>query len=121
MPVGSPSVTARGLMRKDVLLLNGGGGQVHGRRWYQEFMEKAAWRTSVDSVLSGIQVFAWSRNSLERQPRLTLGPCCNTDRQTDRRNKACKSPPTTAPIGGTPEGVSVCRHHPWHTNKITSG
>jgi hypothetical protein len=28
-PVGSPPVTLRGLMRKDVLLLNGGGGQVH--------------------------------------------------------------------------------------------
>ena len=50
-PVGSPPVTLRGLMRKDVLLLNGGGGQVHGRRWYQQCMEKAAWRTSVDSVL----------------------------------------------------------------------
>ena len=50
-PAGSPPVTLRGLMRKDVLLLNGGGGQVHGRRWYQECMEKAAWRTSVDSVL----------------------------------------------------------------------
>jgi hypothetical protein len=48
--VGSLLVTLRGLMREDVLL-NGGGGQVHGRRWYQEFMEKAAWRTSVDSVL----------------------------------------------------------------------
>jgi hypothetical protein len=34
-----------------VLLLNGGGGQVHVRRWYEECMEKAAWRTSVDSVL----------------------------------------------------------------------
>jgi hypothetical protein len=73
-------------MRNDVLLLNGGGGQVHGRGWYQQCMEKAAWRTSVDSVLRGIQVFAWSRNSLERQPRLTLGPCCNTDRQTDRNS-----------------------------------
>jgi hypothetical protein len=50
-PVGSPPVTLRGLMRNDVLLLNGGGGQVHGRRWYQQCMEKAAWRTSVDSVL----------------------------------------------------------------------
>jgi hypothetical protein len=49
-PVGSSPVTLRGLMRKDVLLLNGGGGQVHGRRWYQECMEKTAWRTSVDSV-----------------------------------------------------------------------
>jgi hypothetical protein len=29
--VGSPPVTLRGLMRKDVLLLNGGGGQVHCR------------------------------------------------------------------------------------------
>jgi hypothetical protein len=27
-PVGSPPVTLRGLLRKDVLLLNGGGGQV---------------------------------------------------------------------------------------------
>ncbi len=52
-PVGSPPVTLRGLMRNDVLLLllNGGGGQVHGRRWYQQCMEKAAWWTSVDSVL----------------------------------------------------------------------
>ena len=50
-PVGSPPVTLRGLIRNDVLLLNGGGGQVHGRRWYQQCMEKAAWRTSVDSVL----------------------------------------------------------------------
>jgi hypothetical protein len=50
-PVGSPPVTLRGLMRKDVLLLNGGGGQVHGRRWYQQCIEKAAWWTSVDSVL----------------------------------------------------------------------
>jgi hypothetical protein len=82
--VGSPPVTLRDLMRKDVLLLNGGGGQVHGRRWYQQCMEKAAWRTSVDSVLQGIQVLAWSRNSLERQPRSTLGPCCNTDRQTNK-------------------------------------
>jgi hypothetical protein len=57
-PVSSPPVTLRGLMRKDVLLLNSGGGQVRGRRWYQECMEKAAWRTSVDSVLRGIQVFA---------------------------------------------------------------
>jgi hypothetical protein len=32
------------------VLLNGGGGQVHGRRWYQECMEKAAWRNNVDSV-----------------------------------------------------------------------
>ena len=47
----SAPVTLRGLMRNDVLLLNGGGGQVHGRRWYQQCMEKAAWRTSVDSVL----------------------------------------------------------------------
>jgi hypothetical protein len=44
------AVSLRSLMRKDVLLRNGGGGQVHGRRWYQECMEKAAWRTSVDSV-----------------------------------------------------------------------
>jgi hypothetical protein len=50
-PVGSPPVTLRGLMRKDLLLLNGGGGQVHGRRWYQECMETAAWRTSIDLVL----------------------------------------------------------------------
>jgi hypothetical protein len=50
-PVGSPPVTLCGLMRKDVLLLNGGEGQVHGRRYYQECMEKAAWRTSVDSLL----------------------------------------------------------------------
>jgi hypothetical protein len=52
-PVGSPPVTLRGLIRNDVLLLllTGGGGQVHGRRWYQQCMEKAAWRTSVDSVL----------------------------------------------------------------------
>jgi hypothetical protein len=50
-PVGSPLVTFRGLMRNDVLLLNGGGGQVHGPRWYQQCMEKAACRTSVDSVL----------------------------------------------------------------------
>ena len=50
-PIGSLPVTLCGLMRKDVLLLNGGGDQVHGRRWYQECMEKAAWRTSVDSVL----------------------------------------------------------------------
>jgi hypothetical protein len=50
-PVGSPPVTFRGVMRKDVLLLYGGGGQGHGRRWYQECMEKAAWRSSVDSVL----------------------------------------------------------------------
>jgi hypothetical protein len=50
-PVGSLPVTLRDLMRKDALLLNGGGGQVHGRRWYQECMEKVAWRTSVDSVL----------------------------------------------------------------------
>ncbi len=28
---GSPPVTLRGLMRNDVLMLNGGGGQVHGR------------------------------------------------------------------------------------------
>jgi hypothetical protein len=35
-PVGSPPLFLRSLMRKDVLLLNGGGGQVHGRRWYQE-------------------------------------------------------------------------------------
>jgi hypothetical protein len=49
--VGSPPLTLRGLMRNDVLLLNGGGGQVHGLRWYQQCMEKAAWRTSVDSVL----------------------------------------------------------------------
>ena len=51
-PVGSLPVTLRGLMRKDkdVLLLNG-GGQVHGRRWYQQCMEKVAWRTSIDSVL----------------------------------------------------------------------
>jgi hypothetical protein len=39
------------LMSKDLLLLNGGVGQVHGRRWEQQCMEKAAWRTSVDSVL----------------------------------------------------------------------
>ncbi len=39
-PVGSPPVTLRGLMLKDVLLLNGGGGQVHGWRWYQRCMEK---------------------------------------------------------------------------------
>ncbi len=52
-PVGSPQVTLRGLMRNDVLLLllNGGGGQAHGQRWYQQCMEKAAWRTSADSVL----------------------------------------------------------------------
>jgi hypothetical protein len=50
-PVVSPLVTLRGLMRNDVLLLNGGGGKVHGRRWYQECMEKAARRTIVDSVL----------------------------------------------------------------------
>jgi hypothetical protein len=50
-PVGSPPVTLRGLMRNDVLLLDGSGGQVHGRRWYQQCMEKAAWRTSVDSML----------------------------------------------------------------------
>jgi hypothetical protein len=37
-------------MRKDVLLLDSGGGQVHARRWYQQCMEKAAWRTSFDSV-----------------------------------------------------------------------
>ncbi len=30
-PVGSPPVTLRGLMRMNVLLLDGGGGQVHGR------------------------------------------------------------------------------------------
>jgi hypothetical protein len=41
-PVGSPPVSLRSLMRKDVLLLNGGGGQVHGRRWCQQCMEKAA-------------------------------------------------------------------------------
>jgi hypothetical protein len=29
-PVNSPPVTIRSLMRKDVLLLHGGGGQVHG-------------------------------------------------------------------------------------------
>jgi hypothetical protein len=41
--VGSPSVTLRGLMRNDVLLLlNGSGGQVHSRRWYQHCMDKAA-------------------------------------------------------------------------------
>jgi hypothetical protein len=51
LPKQAHVVTLRGLMRKDVLLLNGGGGQIHGRRWYQECMEKAAWRTSVDSVL----------------------------------------------------------------------
>jgi hypothetical protein len=34
-------VTLRGFMRKDVLLLNGGGGQVHGRHLYEECMEKA--------------------------------------------------------------------------------
>jgi hypothetical protein len=68
-------MTLCGLMRKDVLLLNGSGGQVHGRRWHRQCMEKAAWRTSVDSVLQGIQVFVWSRNSLERQPRFTLRPC----------------------------------------------
>jgi hypothetical protein len=50
-PVSMLSQTLRGLMRKDVLLLNGGEGQVHGRRWYQQCMEKAAWRTSIDSVL----------------------------------------------------------------------
>jgi hypothetical protein len=38
-PVGSPPVTLRGLMRNDVLLLNGGGGQVHGRRRYQQYLE----------------------------------------------------------------------------------
>jgi hypothetical protein len=50
-PVGSPPVTLRGLMRKDMLLLNGSGGQVHGQRWYQQCMKKAAWRTSNDWVL----------------------------------------------------------------------
>jgi hypothetical protein len=36
-------------------------------------------------------VFAWSRNSLERQPRLTLGPCCNTDRQTENSLRSLTS------------------------------
>jgi hypothetical protein len=49
-PFGSPPVSLRSLMRKVVLLFNGGGGQVHGRCWYQQCMEKAAWQTSVDSV-----------------------------------------------------------------------
>jgi hypothetical protein len=49
-PVGSPPVSLRSLTRKDVLLLNGGGGQVHGQRWYQQCTEKAAWYTSIDSV-----------------------------------------------------------------------
>jgi hypothetical protein len=49
-------------------------------------MEKVAWRISVDLVFGGIQVFAWSRNLLERQPRLTLGPCCNTDTEKDTGN-----------------------------------
>ncbi len=32
------------------------------------------------------QVFAWSSNSLERQPRLTQGQCCNTDRDRKTGN-----------------------------------
>jgi hypothetical protein len=47
MPVGSPPVTIRGLMRKDVLLLNSGGAHFYGRCWYQQCMENAAWQTSV--------------------------------------------------------------------------
>jgi hypothetical protein len=35
-PVGSPPVSLHGLMHRDVLLLNGGGGHVHGQRWYQK-------------------------------------------------------------------------------------
>jgi hypothetical protein len=49
-PIGSLPVSLRSLMRKDVLLLNGAGGEVHCRRWYQQCMEKAAWRTRVDLV-----------------------------------------------------------------------
>jgi hypothetical protein len=33
-PLGSPQVSFQSHMRKDMLLLNGGRGQVHGRRWY---------------------------------------------------------------------------------------
>jgi hypothetical protein len=57
-------------MRKEVLLLNGCGGQVHGWRWYRQLTvhEKAAWQTSVDYVFSGLQVYSCSRISLERQP-----------------------------------------------------
>ncbi len=39
-PIGSLPVAVRSLMRKDVLPFSGGGGQVHGRRWYKQCMEK---------------------------------------------------------------------------------
>jgi hypothetical protein len=46
-PFVSLPVTLRDLMRKDVLLLHSGGGHMHGRHWYQQCMEKAAWRTAL--------------------------------------------------------------------------
>jgi hypothetical protein len=50
-PVGSLQVSLCGLMHKDVLLLNGGEGQVHCRRWYQQCKKKTTWRTTVDLVI----------------------------------------------------------------------
>ncbi len=44
-------MTLRGIMRKDVLLLNGGGGSGSWPALVSKFMEKAARRTSIDSVL----------------------------------------------------------------------
>ena len=50
-PVGSTLVTLYSRMRLYVLLLNDGGGQVHGRRWFPQCMDKVAWQTSIDSGL----------------------------------------------------------------------
>jgi hypothetical protein len=66
------------------------------QRWYQQCMEKAAWRTSVDSVLRHIQVLAWSRNSLEHHQKSTLGPCCRTDKDTTRHGS--QGPPRARAI-----------------------
>jgi hypothetical protein len=43
------AVTLRGLLMSKDELIRTAVGQIHGRRWYQQCMEKAAWRTRVDS------------------------------------------------------------------------
>ncbi len=76
----------------------GGGGRV---RWLRLMDSQSVWqhggcvhvctnasagpkdhmyekKKNADAMSAGIQVFAWSRSSLERQAMCTLGPWCNT-------------------------------------------
>jgi hypothetical protein len=51
----------RSLMRKDVLLLQGGGVQVHGRHWHQECMGKVEWHTVPHMMCLGHICYRFAR------------------------------------------------------------